>query len=129
MATTYYDLRIDGVSMPTPAKEGIIEADQLIWSSNAGRVASGKFVGDIIAEKKTLTINWNTMTYLDYKRIKEAISRVGKPFITVSYWACDSTQASERKSFRGYTEGLTGTIVTYTGLGKVINVSLNFVEQ
>lgn len=120
-----YELKFDGVTMPAPAKEGIVEADQLIWSSNAGRTASGHFVGDIIAQKKTLAISWNPLTYAEFLKIHNAISAVGKPFITVTY----TDSQGREKTFRGYTEGLTGTIVTYTGKGRVSGVTLNVVEQ
>lgn len=120
-----YDLKIDGAYMPTPAKDGITEADQLIWSSNAGRTANGNFVGDIIAVKRTITITWNELFYSDYMRIHNAISRVGKPFITVSYVNC----CGERKTITGYTEGLSGRIATYTETGRVKDVFLNVVEK
>lgn len=119
------NLKIDGSIMPTPAKNGIAEADQLIWSSNAGRTANGNFVGDIIAVKKTITITWNELYYSDYLRIKNAISRVGKPFITVTYTNC----SGERKTITGYTEGLSGRIAVYTETGRVKDVSLNVVEK
>ena len=125
MAEYDYDLYIDGRTMPPPAREGIVESDQLIWSENAGRTASGHFVGDIIASKKTLTITWNELTYAEFLTIKNAISQVGKPFVDIRYVDC----SGEQKTFRGYTEGLTGTIVTYTGAGRVSNVTLNAVQQ
>ena len=126
MATdTDYNLYIDNVKMPPPAKEGIIEADQLIWSSNAGRTANGTFVGDIIATKKTLTINWNQMSYDDFATIQNHLSRIGHPFITVKYQSSDGQQ----KIFTGYTEGSTGTIVTYTPTGKIAGVTVNIIEK
>lgn len=126
---TDYNLYIDNVKMPPPAKEGISEADQLIWSSNAGRTANGTFVGDIIATKKTLSITWNQMSYDDFATIKNHLSRIGHPFITVKYWACDSKREEKRKTFTGYTEGSTGTIVTYTPSGKIAGVTVNIIEK
>lgn len=122
---TDYNLYIDNVKMPPPAKEGISEADQLIWSSNAGRTANGTFVGDIVATKKTLTINWNQMTYDQLALIRSSISRIRHPFIAVKYWAADGQQ----KTFVGYTDGATSTIVTYTPTGKIAGVTLNIIEK
>lgn len=120
-----YNLYFDGVAMPPPAKEGINETDQLIWSSNAGRAANGTFVGDIIATKKTLSITWNQMTYDRLALIRSNISRIGHPFITVKYRSSDGQQ----KIFTGYTEGSTGVIVTYTPDGKIAGVTLNVIEK
>ncbi len=120
-----YELKIDGVTMPTPAKNGIVEADQIIWSNNAGRSANGNFVGDVIAVKKTLTITWNPLTYAQFVQINSHISRIGTPFITVSY----KDRSGQRVSFRGYTEGVQGTITTYTTSGKISNVTLNVIQQ
>lgn len=120
-----YNLYFDGVAMPPPAKEGINETDQLIWSSNAGRAANGTFVGDIIATKKTLSITWNQMTYDRLALIRSNISRIGHPFITVKYRSSDGQQ----KIFTGYTEGSTSIIVTYTPTGKIAGVTLNVIEK
>ena len=125
MAQKDYNLYLNGVKMPPPAKDGIVEQDQLIWSANAGRTANGNFVGDVIATKKTIAITWNVLTYSDFLTIHNNISKVGRPFITVKYTDSSGTV----RSFTGYTEGLTGTIVTYTGKGKVSNVTLNVVQE
>ena len=125
MSAPDYNLYFDGVAMPPPAKEGINETDQLIWSSNAGRTANGTFVGDIIATKKTLAITWNQMTYDQLALIRSNISRIGHPFITVKYRSSDGQQ----KIFTGYTEGSTSIIVTYTPTGKIAGVTLNVIEK
>ena len=126
MATdTDYNLYIDNVKMPPPAKEGISEADQLIWSSNAGRTANATLLCDIIATKKTLTINWNQMTYDQLALIRSNISRIGHPFIVVRYISSNGAE----KTFTGYTEGSTSIIVTYTPTGKIAGVTVNIIEK
>lgn len=125
MSATSYDLTFDGVAMPPPAKEGIHDSDELLWSSNAGRTADGTFVGDIIGEKQTLEITWNELTNAQFALIKSHISRVGHPFITVKY--TDPTGA--RKTFTGYTDGAKGTIVLYTPDGRIAGVTLSIVEK
>ena len=124
-----YHLYIDGTKMPPPAKEGIIDADQIIWSENAGRVANGDFVGDIIAVKKTLQITWGELTYEQYALIQSSISRLGHPFVTVSYWPPSAKNDSQRRTIRCYSEGLTGTIVTYTPQGRIASVTVNLVQK
>jgi hypothetical protein len=127
--TPDYNLYFDNVAMPAPAKEGIVETNQLIWSENAGRTANGTFVGDIIAEKKTLVITWNEMTYTQLALIQNHISRYGHPFITVKYWTAGGSSAGQQKTFTGYTDGSTSTIVTYTPDGKIAGVTLNVIEK
>lgn len=124
-----YNLYFDGVAMPPPAKEGINETDQLIWSSNAGRTANGTFVGDIIATKKTLSITWNQMTYDQLALIQSHISRMHHPFITVKYWTAGGSAEGQQKTFTGYTDGASSTIVTYTPDGKIAGVTLSVIEK
>lgn len=49
-------------STELPAPTELSVDDELIWSEETGRVASGKMVGDVIAEKKTLSITWGILT-------------------------------------------------------------------
>ncbi len=57
------ELILDGVTLPTPARDGITVTPNHLWSENAGRnTATGKFVGDIIAVKYTVTVTYNTLT-------------------------------------------------------------------
>lgn len=125
MSALDYNLYFDNVKMPAPAKEGINESDQLIWSSNAGRTANGTFVGDIIATKKTLSITWNRMSYDQLALIQSHISRIHYPFITVKYRSINGQQ----KIFTGYTEGSTGIIVKYSTTGEIAGVTLNIIEK
>lgn len=120
-----YDLTFDGVKMPVPAREGIKPGDQIIWASNSGRVANAEFVGDVIAVKKTLEITWNRLTYAQFDTIRSHLTRLGHPFITVNYTDSDGI----RKSFTGYTEGASSTIVTYTADGQIEGVVVNIVEK
>lgn len=120
-----YDLKINGVVMPPPAKGGIKEAHQLIWSENAGRVANAEFVGDIIAEKDTLSITWNELTYAQLTLIRSNTSKVGRAFIDVSF----VTTEGQRRVVRCYNDGVSGTIVTYTPDGRIADVTLNLIEK
>ena len=45
-----------GVSLPSPVEISI--DDEIIWSSDSGRDLSGLFAGDVIATKKTISIQW-----------------------------------------------------------------------
>lgn len=53
-------LKAGDTTLPSPTE--LSTDDELIWSEETGRVASGKMVGDVIAEKKTLSITWEFLT-------------------------------------------------------------------
>ena len=57
-------------SVILPAPISLSTEDEIIWSSNTGRMASGEMAGDIIAEKKTLNIKWGPLTEDDVAKIK-----------------------------------------------------------
>ena len=52
-------LSVKGEALPSPVSIQI--DDELIWSSESGRDLSGLFAGDIIAQKKTITIVWGVL--------------------------------------------------------------------
>ena len=52
-------LTANGVALPAPT---VIKIDnEIIWSSNTGRTSSGAMAGDVVAEKKTVTIEWGVL--------------------------------------------------------------------
>lgn len=55
-----YILKAGNVILPAPV--AITTADELIWSSDTGRTLSGLMIGDVIAEKKTLSVQWGILT-------------------------------------------------------------------
>ncbi|MGN0464896.1 MAG: hypothetical protein ACI4F9_00935 [Lachnospiraceae bacterium] len=60
-----------GVALPSPTQ--IKMSDEIIWSSNTGRVASGTMVGDVIAEKVTVTITWEMLTEAEVASIRSSM--------------------------------------------------------
>lgn len=66
-------LKAGGVTLPSPTK--ISSSDEIIWSSRTGRsAASGKMIGDVIAEKKTVDIEWGVLTETEMSRIEHALT-------------------------------------------------------
>lgn len=45
-----------------PAPSSLSVANELIWTSDTGRSLSGYMIGDVVAEKKTLSIKWEFLT-------------------------------------------------------------------
>lgn len=58
--------------LPAPAE--LSTADEIIWSSNTGRSASGEMIGDVVAEKKTLNIKWAFLPESEVALIKAKLS-------------------------------------------------------
>lgn len=58
MATSI--LSVSGAALPSPTSLQV--DDEIIWSSDSGRDLSGLFSGDVISQKKTVTIGWEYLT-------------------------------------------------------------------
>lgn len=67
-------------STTLPAPVEISVNDEIIWSSNTGRTANGKMVGDIVAEKKTVNIKWGVLTESELAVIKRVMIAGFFPF-------------------------------------------------
>lgn len=64
----------NGVWVKLPAPDTITLNNEIIWSSNTGRSATGKMIGDVIGEKNTLAINWGGIREESaYKKIRHAL--------------------------------------------------------
>lgn len=50
-------LQAGGVDLPPPVSISV--SDEIIWSSDTGRTLDGTMIGDVIAEKKTLSLKWS----------------------------------------------------------------------
>lgn len=56
------EITVNGYSIPVPDENGFKRTKNKLWSSNTGRTASGKMVGDIKAVKYSLEFSWKTLT-------------------------------------------------------------------
>lgn len=54
-----------------PSPVSISVNDQIIWSANTGRSASGSMIGDVVAEKKDVAIKWGILTEAELAAIKK----------------------------------------------------------
>lgn len=60
------------VILPSPVK--FTSSNEIIWSSNTGRsTESGKMIGDVIANKKTVDIEWGILTEAQFRTIADAL--------------------------------------------------------
>lgn len=72
-------LTANGVALPAPT---VIKIDnEIIWSSNTGRVSDGTMAGDVVAEKKTVTIEWRVLQQSEVSVIKQNLIAGYFPFV------------------------------------------------
>lgn len=65
-------LLCNGVALPAPVSLKV--DDEIIWSTNTGRVDNGDMVGDVVAEKKTISIEWGVLKEDEMRLIKDSLS-------------------------------------------------------
>ena len=53
-------LKCGNTDLPGPVKMSV--SDEIIWSSDTGRTLDGTMMGDVVAEKKNLKIDWSWLT-------------------------------------------------------------------
>lgn len=110
-------LKVNNITLPSPTS--FDESREPIWSSNTGRVASGKMVGDIIAYKRTYNVAWGILTKNEYEKIKDATKAsffnvvIIDNNVTTTLTAYSSALSKSNMLLDGY----------YTG------VSVNLIEQ
>ena len=71
-------LKSGSVVLPAPVSLSV--ADEIIWTSDTGRTLTGYMVGDVVAEKKTVSIKWGFLTDADVKLIKSRMVAGFFPF-------------------------------------------------
>lgn len=71
-------LKCGDTELPSPVS--ITSGDELIWSNNTGRGDNGKMYGDIIAEKKNISIQWEVLSESDVLLISDCMVNAFFPF-------------------------------------------------
>ena len=71
-------LKFEDVQMPEP--KSLTVSPEKIWSSNTGRGDNGKMVGDVVAIKTTLKIEWAVLS-------SEQISKIDK-YLSTPFFKC-----------------------------------------
>lgn len=74
-------IRGGGAVLPSPVS--VTAGHEIIWSSNTGRSASGRMIGDVIAEKQTFAITWGVLTRAELETIQAALTSGFYPFSLV----------------------------------------------
>lgn len=69
----YTKLTINETDLPSPTKLSVTR--EQLWNSKTGRsVKSGKMLGAVIAEKRTLDVEWSRVTGDEFKIIRDALT-------------------------------------------------------
>ena len=118
-------LIIGGVEMPTPVLRGVTITRNKIWSKDAGRTASGKMVGTIVAVKTKISIKWPPLTQAQVALIEQAVSS-GTPFVSMTY----PDMAGRTRTSTVYFGDVTYTQYSWSdGVCYVQDVSVDAIEQ
>lgn len=64
-------LKSNGIELPSPVS--LTVADEIIWTSDTGRTLAGLMIGDVVAEKKNLSIKWGILTEAEVMLIKSRL--------------------------------------------------------
>lgn len=111
-------LTVGGVSLPEPSR--ISTENEILWSSNAGRSSeTGKMLGDVIAEKRKLSVQWQWITESEVKKIKSAL-KTG--FFSVTFR--DDGQSITMDAYRGSISKEQGGYIGGTFYFKSVSASI-----
>ena len=122
---TITDLVVNGVTLPTPAHNGVTIAREKIWSSDTGRTASGKMVGNIVAQKTTIKLTWPPLTLAQTALIEQAVSS-NTEFFTVKFNDASGT----RQTMTMYAGTPTYTQFSWAnGIQYVTDVAVDLIER
>lgn len=64
-------LKAGNTILPSPVEISI--DDEIIWSSDTGRTLTGLMVGDVVAEKKNIRIQWGILEESEFLLIKTTL--------------------------------------------------------
>lgn len=112
--------KVNSITLPEPV--AITYDQNKIWSANTGRLDSGYFVGDLIAIKRKLNIQWGPQTAEDARKILNAVNQ---QFVTINYTAEDGTE----KSGEFYWGDATGEAYNFTVEHIMSGFSCNAIER
>ena len=118
--------KINGTSVAEPRKEGVTITDEPIWASNTGRGSDGKMVGDIVAWKTTVQVEWPPLSFSESQTIRNALRNAGA-FFPIQYNDFSSGSAVIKIV---YCSNIPRTIYSLAqSYQRHIGVSVTFIEQ
>lgn len=118
-----FTIQAGGVLLPSPVE--ISSSGELIWSASTGRTASGKMVGDLIAEKQTVEITWGVLTRAQVSTIEQAVTTQS------GFFQLTITQGGDVTQIQCYRGPVVKKALGYIGDGVFYykSVTVTFIEQ
>lgn len=117
-------LKINGITMPTLAENGLTITKEKIWSANTNRTAAGYMVGDIVAIKYKLQCSWPPLARDDVVKIDAAITPA---FFTVTFTDPATNKQIEMEAYAGTP---TYPVFQYqNGVKTYVGVSVDLIER
>lgn len=119
-------LKINGITVAEPKKEGVTVTDEPIWASNTGRGADGTMVGDIVTWKTTVQVEWPALSFSDSQTIVNALKNAGA-FFPIQYNDFNSGSAVTKTV---YCSNIPRTIYSLAQAAQFhTGVTVTFIEQ
>lgn len=115
--------QLNGINMPTPDAGGIAFNTTPIWAKNAKRSASGLYVGDIVADKRTVDITISNLTSSEIKLIEDQLTA----YYTLT--VIDPHNPSERITIECYKPPFGYTLRRIAHNGQFDTITLNCIER
>lgn len=110
-----------GIALPPPVSISV--DDEIIWSEDTGRTLAGDMVGDVIAEKKKLSIKWQFLQEREVEVIKKLLITGYFP-VTFRDDGIDITISAYRGTLSKEQIGMLGD-----GIFWYRSVSVNLIQQ
>ena len=105
-----------------PSPDELKMADEIIWSANTGRAASGLMVGDVVAQKQTLSLRWGVLTKAQLDLIR------GK--LVTGFYPVTVTMDGQSVSITVYRGTLSYDVLgTFGGVTDYNNAAVNHIQQ
>lgn len=115
---------LGGTVLPVPSVLQIKQ--EKIWSKNAGRTSTGKFVGDIIAIKRTIHVEWKTLTQSQ----GATLYNICKGDFMDAKFVDPASSTGEETTVRVYADGPSYSVYSYVdGYPRYTGTAIDLVEQ
>lgn len=82
---------VNGIELPSPKLEGVSFSSEKIWSKNTGRAANGEMTGDIVAIKKTVSIEFPPLSSAQINVLESIVSNKSLPFFPFEFYDGETT--------------------------------------
>ena len=118
--------KINGTTVAEPKKEGVTITDEPIWASNTGRGSDGTMIGDIVAWKTTVQVEWPVLSFSQSQTIVNALKNAGA-FFSIQY---NDFSASSTVTKTVYCSNVPRTLYSLAQAARYhTGVTVTFIEQ